>query len=340
MNIAIVAPRPDVAVLDRAIGLNPEHRVLWTTGNGAEAARKCVSNPPDLVLLSGTLEDMDGAEATRRIVAETRCVILVVSRNPRGETAKIVAAMGQGAFDAADMPVFEGSASSSSAASLLEKIAAISRMNDGNGMRSIQRPRGVLNSTRHDPGPLVAIGASAGGPAALATILSELPREFPAAVVVVQHVDEHVAPGMADWLAGHCSLPARVAVEGDRPVAGTVLLAGTNDHLILKTPVALGYTDEPRDNVYRPSVDVFFHSVSRLWHGEAVGVVLTGMGRDGALGLKALRDQGRYTIAQDETSSAVYGMPKAARLAGAAVDVLPVTAIAARLVERFRGTHR
>lgn len=204
----------------------------------------------------------------------------------------------------------------------------------------VTRAGGVPGSTRHDPDPLVAIGASAGGPAALATILSGLPREFPAAVIVVQHVDEHVAPGMADWLARHCSLAVRVAVEGDRPAAGTVLLAGTSDHLVFKTPMALGYTDEPRDNVYRPSVDVFFHSVSRLWHGEAVGVVLTGMGRDGALGLKALRDQGRYTIAQDEASSAVYGMPKAAWLAGAAVDVLPTTAIAARLVERFRGTHR
>lgn len=185
--------------------------------------------------------------------------------------------------------------------------------------------------------PLVAIGASAGGPAALASILSELPAGFPAAIVVVQHVDEHVAPGMATWLADRCALPVRVAVEGERPSAGVILLAGTSDHLVFKTAAALGYTAEPRSNVYRPSVDVFFHSVSRLWPGEAAGVVLTGMGRDGAEGLKALRDQGRYTIAQDEASSAVYGMPKAAALAGAVVDVLPMHAISGRLVDWCRG---
>lgn len=184
--------------------------------------------------------------------------------------------------------------------------------------------------------PLIAIGASAGGPSALAVILSALPRGLPAAVVVIQHVDKHAAPGMAKWLADHCTLPVRVAIEGDRPSGGVILLAGTSDHLVLKTPAALGYTVDPRENVYRPSVDAFFYSVSRLWSGDAAGVVLTGMGRDGAAGLKALRDQGRYTIAQDEASSAVYGMPKAAALAGAAVDVLSVDAIAGRLVEWCR----
>lgn len=206
--------------------------------------------------------------------------------------------------------------------------------------RPSPQPEERAVSAHHGRDTLIAIGASAGGPAALATVLGGLPGQFPAAIVVVQHVDEKIAPGMADWLARHCALPVRVAAEGDRPTAGTILLAGTNDHLVLKTPAALGYTDDPRDNVYRPSVDVFFQSVSRLWRGEAVGILLTGMGRDGALGLKTLRDQGHYTIAQDEASSTVYGMPKAAMLLGAAVDVLPMTAIASRLVDLFRGKNQ
>src|SRR5258708_23411575 len=128
-------------------------------------------------------------------------------------------------------------------------------------------------------------------------------------------------------------MPVLVAKEGDRLSSGTSLLAGTNEHLILKAPDRLGYTTEPRDHAYRPSVDVFFESLSELWPGDAVGVLLTGMGRDGALGLKKMRNKGHYTIAQDETTSAVYGMPKAAATLAAAVDILPVNRIAQRVID-------
>jgi two-component system chemotaxis response regulator CheB/two-component system response regulator WspF len=122
-----------------------------------------------------------------------------------------------------------------------------------------------------------------------------------------------------------------VAREGDRPAAGVVLVAGGNDHLIFKSAGRLGYTADPRDKIYRPSIDVFFQSVCRLWRGSAVGVLLTGMGRDGAQGLQALRAQGFHTIAQDEATSAVYGMPKAAAALNAAVDILPLDRIAGRI---------
>jgi two-component system response regulator WspF len=111
-----------------------------------------------------------------------------------------------------------------------------------------------------------------------------------------------------------------------------VLLAGTNDHLLLKAPDRLGYAAEPKDYVYRPSVDVFFQSVNLHWPGKAAGVLLTGMGRDGALGLKEMRTKGHYTIAQDQATSAVYGMPKAAAAMNAAVDILPLENIASKLV--------
>jgi two-component system response regulator WspF len=166
-------------------------------------------------------------------------------------------------------------------------------------------------------------------------VLSALPKAFPAAIVIVQHVDEQFALGMAEWLSSSSVLPVRVAREGDRPAAGTALLAGTNDHLIFKTSSKLGYSGEPRELSYRPSVDVFFESLSEVWLGDAVGVLLTGMGRDGARGLKSMRNKGHYTIAQDQTTSAVYGMPKAAATLGAAVDILPVDRIAARLIEIF-----
>jgi chemotaxis response regulator CheB len=188
----------------------------------------------------------------------------------------------------------------------------------------VPRPRG-------DGTPLVAIGASAGGPAVLSQLLRGLPKTFPAAVVIIQHMDAEMAPGMADWLGQGSAMPVRLATEGDRPTAGLVLVAGTSDHLVLKSASRLGYTSDPRDYVYRPSVDAFFHSVGRMWHDAAVGVLLTGMGRDGAAGLKAMRDRGFHTIAQDAATSAVYGMPKAAARLDAAVDILPIERIAARL---------
>ncbi len=179
---------------------------------------------------------------------------------------------------------------------------------------------------------LVAIGASVGGPTALATILGGLPETFPAAIVVVQHLGEDLARGMAEWLDEQTPLRVRVTKEGDRPAVGTVGLAATSDHLVLKAPERFGYTPDPYDYVYRPSVDALFESIVKHWRGDAIGVLLTGMGRDGARGLKMLRDGGQYTIAQDERTSVVYGMPKAAVTLDAAVAVLPIEGIAGRLM--------
>lgn len=117
---------------------------------------------------------------------------------------------------------------------------------------------------------------------------------------------------MAAWLDGQTALKVRVGVAGDRPRPGEVLMAATNDHMCVREDGTFGYTCEPLSTPYRPSVDVFFHSVVACWQGDAIGVLLTGMGRDGAIGLKAMRARGYPTIAQDEATSAVYGMPKAA----------------------------
>jgi len=126
-----------------------------------------------------------------------------------------------------------------------------------------------------------------------------------------------------------------VAQEGDRPQCGTVLMAGTNQHLLFRNRDSLGYAPESPDDVYHPSIDVFFNSVVRQWRGQAVGVLLTGMGRDGAVGLKAMRDAGYHTIAQDRESSSVYGMPKAAAALDAATEILPIATIAKALVSQF-----
>jgi two-component system, chemotaxis family, response regulator WspF len=151
--------------------------------------------------------------------------------------------------------------------------------------------------------------------------------------VIIRHVDTQFAKGLGDWLGGHTSLKVRVAAENDRLRPGTVLLAGTENHLVLSANGRVAYTPDPVDCPYRPSIDVFLKSVHETWRGDVIGVLLTGMGRDGAEGLNLLRRGGHHTIAQDRDSSAVYGMPKAAADLGAACEVLPLDQIGPRLAK-------
>lgn len=335
MKIAIVNDLPMVReALRRAVALQPEHSVIWMAKDGAEAFEKCMKERPDLVLMDLIMPGVDGVVATRKIMAQCPCAILVVTSSVGANASRAYEAMGYGALDAVDTPALGGGDLRKTAAPLLAKIATMERLIEGGG----KEPTGPAISGGRAGGlsgqkSLVAIGASAGGPAAIAAVLKELPKDFPGAVIIVQHVDVQFAPGMADWLALSAKLPVRVAREGDRPQPGVALLACSNDHLVLKTPDTLGYVADPKEYVYRPSVDVFFQSVTYQWPGRVAGVVLTGMGRDGALGLKALRNDGALTIAQDEATSAVYGMPKAAARLDAAAEILPLDRIAPRLKE-------
>ncbi|MDH4562037.1 chemotaxis response regulator protein-glutamate methylesterase [Pseudomonas sp. BN411] len=331
MRIGIVNDMPlAVEALRRALALEPAHQIAWVAVNGAEAVECCCRDVPDVVLMDLLMPVMDGVEATRQIMARSPCAILIVTVDIEQNVHRVFEAMGYGALDAVNTPGL-GSGQAQEAAQLLRKIQNISWLM---GQRDI-RGRGAAEPIAQYRGGqrLVAIGASAGGPASLAQLLKQLPADFSASVVLVQHVDEVFAAGMADWLASESRLPVRLAREGEPPQPGTVLLAGTNNHLRLLKNGTLAYTAEPTSHVYRPSIDVFFDSLVEHWTGEAIGVLLTGMGRDGAEGLKRMRDKGFLTIAQDQASCAVYGMPKAAAAIGAAVEILALERIAPRLVE-------
>lgn len=333
MRIGIVNDMPlAVEALRRALALEPAHQIVWVAGNGAEAVELCGRDVPDVVLMDLLMPVMDGVEATRQIMARSPCAILIVTVDIEQNVHRVFEAMGHGALDAVNTPAL-GSGRAQEAAALLRKIQNIGWLvgqpdSRGRGTAEPARPHGGGRR-------LVAIGASAGGPASLAQLLKELPADFPASVVLVQHVDEVFAAGMADWLASESRLPVRLARDGEQPQPGTILLAGTNNHLRLMRNGELAYTVEPTSHVYRPSIDVFFDSLVAHWQGEAIGVLLTGMGRDGAEGLKNMRGRGFLTIAQDQASCAVYGMPKAAAAIGAAVEILALERIAPRLVEAF-----
>lgn len=336
MRIAIVNDSPlAVEAMRRVLTLAPQHQLAWTALDGHEAVERCQRERPDLVLMDLVMPRMDGIEATRRIMAQCPCAILVVTADVESSAARVFAAMGEGALDAVDTPLLGNGDLQAGARPLLAKINAIARLvEDGPG--GVEPHRSVAG----DPNGLVVIGASAGGPAAVATVLQHLPADLPAGLVVVQHVDARFAPGLASWLGQHSAMPVALAREGDRIAPGRVLVAGTDDHLVFRSRDRLGYTPDPAAAAYRPSVDVFFDSAGRFWNGRLVGVLLTGMGSDGARGLKALRGLGHHTIAQDQQSSAVYGMPKAAAALGAAAEILPVERVAARLTELLAPPRR
>ncbi len=333
MRIAIVNDMPlAVEAMRRVVLHASNHSLAWIARDGAQAVERCAADVPDLILMDLIMPVMDGIGATRQIMEKSPCAILIVTASVGQNSAKVFEAMGAGALDAVRTPVL-GSNDGNGAAALLYKIDSIGRLIGRHGAHDAPHP--AQDHATTPAVPLVTIGASAGGPAALAQILAALPQDFAAGIVVVQHVDAQFVQGLASWLGTQSSLPVRIAGETDQITPGTVLVAGGDDHLVFRDRTTLGYTSKPAESNYRPSVDVFFDSVKRLWQGKTAGVLLTGMGRDGAAGLKTLREAGHHTIAQDRASSAVYGMPKAAADLGAAAEVLPLEKIAPALVRTF-----
>jgi len=332
MRIGIVNDMPlAVEALRRTLSNSPQHAVIWVAENGTEAVALCALETPDLILMDLLMPVMNGVEATQRIMRTTPCMILLVTANVQENSGMVFEALGHGALDALDMPALFADASDIGSTALLSKLEGMERLLATRD-RTGKAPVSISDARSSRQPSLVAIGSSAGGPAALAAILGGLPQDFPAAIVIIQHIDEKFIPQLAKWLGQQSALPVRLAVEGDSPKAGSVLIAGRSDHLTFKAANSMGYSHQPSDYVYRPSVDVFFKSVCKLWPGKAIGILLTGMGRDGALGLQAMRQKGHYTITQDQKSCAVYGMPKAAASLGAAVDILPLDKISSRLI--------
>ena len=332
MRIAIVN---DLAlareVLRRLVLSVPGYTIVWLAENGEEAVRKAAQDRPDIILMDLVMPVMDGVEATRRIMADSPCPILLVTSTVTGNFNMVYRAMSYGGLDAVNTPTFGADGKIKDGEGLLSRIAKLARAQQAPLWLSEPRSKPLAKvgpsadsvQPRH---PILALGASTGGPEALIQVLKILPVGFSATVIVIQHIAADFAPGLARWLQGHTCLPVRLANDGDNLKPGEVLLAATNDHLVLRQDRRLAYTTSPVDYPYRPSVDVFFSSLA-AWPWPGVAVLLTGMGSDGAQGLLQLRQLGWHTITQDQASCVVYGMPRAAVELHAACQVLALAQI-------------
>ena len=329
MRIAIVN---DLAlarvVLRRVVESVPGYEVVWEATDGAQAIQKATVQKPDAILMDLVMPGIDGAVATRQIMSKSPCPILVVTSSVGANHGKVYEALGAGGLDAVRTPTLGPGGSVKGAEPLLACLAKLGRMTQREPMltRLVPPPAGHRVRPARSAIPLLAIGASTGGPDAVARVLAHLGSDAPTAVVVIQHIAGDYTAGFAEWLTRQSGWKARVPTTGDRPQIGWVAIAGGDDHLILDADGGFRFTPDPVAYPYRPSVDVFFSSAAASGY-SGVAVLLTGMGSDGARGLADLRTAGWHTIAQNQSSSVVYGMPKAAVESNAAMDVLPLDQI-------------
>lgn len=335
MKVAIVNDSKMAAEILRRIVVGlPDFTLAWIAYSGEEALQLCAQSRPDIILMDLIMPGIDGAETTRRIMRVTPTVILVVTATTVGNRDLVFEAMGYGALDAVNTPVMGAGNHLDGAEPLVQKLKIVARLAGVSRSAKARHAAAPVNAELSDSSnfPLVAIGASTGGPQAIAEVLKNLPARFPAVVLVVQHVDEHFTPGLAKWLQHHSKLPVTLARDGEQLAPGGVWLAGTSDNLTYANG-RVAYRKAGPESVHSPSIDALFFSLAQPHLAPRVGILLTGMGRDGAAGLLALRKCGALTIAQDEASCVVYGMPKAAVDWNAAEEVLPLERIGARVRE-------
>jgi two-component system chemotaxis response regulator CheB len=310
--------------------------VVGEAGNGAEAVSLTEILRPDIVVMDILMPVMGGLEATETIMARFPTPILIISATLNEKDVNLAfTAIKKGALDIMGKPAI-GSAEEQRdfISRLAEKIRLLARIRVIHHLYGTKEHRAHPQKVGVRSRNILAIGASTGGPKAVMSIIKTLPAEFNAALFVVQHISSGFARGFAHWLDLECALPVRLAKESDIPSKGEVLVAPNDFHMILEKG-SVRLSDDPPVNCCRPSIDVFFSSLAAESGGHAVGVLLTGMGKDGAIGLSRIREQGGATIVQDEKSCAVFGMPKAAIALNAADEILPLDEIPEALTRIF-----
>lgn len=331
VRVLVVDDSPLVReILAAVLAEAPGCEVVGFASSGAEAAQRALELRPDVITMDLQMPGSDGFDGIARIMAEAPTRILVLSAE-RGEIAAF-RALSLGALDLLEKPAADSDLAhyGEQLRTRLKLLASVPVIRHVRGKRPL----------RPEPPPrqrveLVAIAASLGGPRALTALFKSLPPSFPVPIVVVQHMAEGFTEGLTRWIRQETRLDVREARDGEPLEPGTILFAPAGKHLLIERGLAR-LDDGPPVHGFRPSATPLFRSTARAYGARACGVILTGMGDDGADGLVELKAAGGTTLAQDEATCAVFGMPRAAIEAGAIHEVLPLDRIGAALTEVVR----
>jgi two-component system, chemotaxis family, protein-glutamate methylesterase/glutaminase len=336
-----------LTILSRMLSTSPDIQVVGKARSGREALELIPQLQPAVICTDLNMPDMDGLQLTKEIMERFPRPILVVSAAVHPEDAhNVFRLLGAGAIDVLPKPRGGLAADEQGIAQeLIRKIKILS------GVVALTRRRKIVSGlTPLQGGPsspplptrprIIAIGASTGGPQALRTILAQLPADFPAPVLCVQHISDGFLGGLVNWLATHCAMSVKIAQSGEQPFPGIIYFPQEGTHLEIDKGGRLVCSHKAPVDGHRPSVTATFKSVADYCGDAAIGVLLTGMGSDGAQGMQQIFEAGGITIAQNEESSVVFGMPKQAIALGAVKYVLPVNKIAFMLPELLVASRR
>jgi two-component system chemotaxis response regulator CheB len=319
--------------LSRMLTADSDLWVVGTASGGIEGLQKVASLDPDVVTLDIQMPGMDGLETLRRIMAQFPRPVIMVSSATLKEAEITLSALEAGAFD------YVAKQLSSASLDILHiredliakiKAAAESRRSGGRLPLSRKPPRTADLPGRklNDPAALVALGISTGGPNALQEILPTLPADLPVPVVVVQHMPPGFTAPFAERLNQLCAISIREASHGELVHPGVVYIAPAGSHLRVsrsaESRTVILLTTKREDQPHIPSVDIMMQSVASAFHSQAMGVIMTGMGSDGAQGMSAIHREGGFTLGQDEASCAVYGMPRVCAEMGILDCIVPL----------------
>ena len=315
--------------------LNCDSQILVTAvaNNGKEAVELVPRLKPDIITMDIDMPVMDGFEATKQIMASHPTPILVVSSKAfKVGMEKVFKAISSGALDVIDKSDLELVGDKKSGEALIAKIKFL------NGVRVTHQPIAKLRYERSAvdlkaprkrvSDKIVAMVASTGGPQALLEILKRLPEDFPCGIVIVQHITSGFLAGLVDWLTKECRIKVKIGEDSEEIRPGVAYIAPDNVQMRVEDGGRIKLSNEPPYGGHRPSGDVLLESVARSYGKGVVGTILTGMGRDGAMGIKAIKQLHGKTIAQDEDSCVVFGMPNAAIEMNVIDKVLPLERIA------------
>lgn len=328
--------------LQRMLETDSDIEVIGTARNGEQALQLVDRLNPDVITLDIMMPGMDGLTVLRKLMHTHPVPVVLVSSLSRDSIIHGLTALESGAVDIVEKPTSLASdelyqlvdelVAKVKAASRLKGVLRLPRVSTRVPVRQYA---GTAAPSRAD---VVAIGSSTGGPTALMSLLPQLPADFPAAILIAQHMPKAFTAPFAERLNSNCALIVREARNGEEVKPGVVLIAPGDRHMVVQRSsmgIVVRTTKEPRNAPCVPSVDVLFESVANVYGQRAIGVILSGMGRDGAIGMRAIKERGGQTIAQDEATSTIFGMPKAAIDMGVVDAVVPIERIPEELTNRI-----